>query len=119
MHTPTRMTVVCLSVLTLIQTAGFDRRAEAQDRAAALEHFEKRVRPLFIERCHKCHASEKAKGGLRLDSAEAIRRGGESGPVLVPGKPEESRLIQAIRHQGGLKMPPDGKLTEAQMEVVA
>jgi mono/diheme cytochrome c family protein len=109
------MTVVCLSVLTLIQTAGFDRRAEAQDRAAALEHFEKRVRPLFIERCHKCHASEKAKGGLRLDSAEAIRRGGESGPVLVPGKPEESRLIQAIRHQGGLKMPPDGKLTEAQI----
>src|SRR5258708_4319356 len=79
----------------------------------AVEHFEKRVRPLLIERCHKCHLADKTKGGLRLDSAEALRRGGESGPVIVPGKPDESLLIQAVRHEQGLKMPPDGKLTEA------
>src|SRR5438094_5962828 len=81
----------------------------------ATEHFEKRVRPLLIERCHKCHLADKAKGGLRLDSAEALRRGGESGPVIAPGKPDESLLIQAVRHEQGLKMPPDGKLNESQI----
>jgi hypothetical protein len=81
----------------------------------AIEHFEKRVRPLLIERCHKCHLADKAKGGLRLDSAESLRRGGESGPVVVPGKSDESLLIQAVRHEQGLKMPPDGKLDEAQI----
>lgn len=54
-------------------------------------------------------------GELRLDSGEALHKGGESGLVVVAGKPEESRLIQAVRHQDGLKMPPDGKLTEAQI----
>ncbi len=81
----------------------------------AVEHFEKRVRPLLIERCHKCHLAERAKGGLRLNSAESLRRGGESGPVVVPGKPDESLIIQAVRHEQGLKMPPDGKLTESQI----
>src|SRR5262249_40879955 len=83
--------------------------------SAALDHFEKRVRPLLIERCHKCHAGEKVKGNLHLDTAQGVRQGGKSGPVVVAGKPEESRLIQAVRHEGGLKMPPDGKLGEAQV----
>src|SRR5712691_7458106 len=87
-------------------THGQDRLAESR---AALEHFEKRVRPLLVERCHKCHAGEKVKGGLRLDSADGLRRGGESGAVIVPGKPEESRLIQAVLSENSLKMPPDGK----------
>ena len=79
------------------------------------EHFEKRVRPLFIERCHKCHAGEKVKGGLRLDAAKGLRQGGETGAVVVPGNPAESLLIQAVRHENGLKMPPDGKLSETQI----
>ncbi len=83
--------------------------------SAATDHFEKRIRPLLIERCHKCHAGEKVKGNLHLDSAPGLRKGGETGAVVVPGKPEESLLIQAVRHEGGLKMPPDGKLSEAQI----
>src|SRR5712691_11775593 len=95
---------------TLLCAAAF---ANGQDRLAdsraALEHFEKRVRPLLVERCYKCHAGEKLKGGLRLDSADGLRRGGESGAVFVVGKPEESRLIQAVLSENSLKMPPDGK----------
>jgi cytochrome c553 len=94
--------------------AWFESGLRAED-ARASDHFEKRVRPLLIERCHKCHAAEKTKGGLRLDSAKSLRQGGESGAVVVPGKPDESLLIQAVRHENGLKMPPDGKLNAAQI----
>lgn len=85
------------------------------DDASASDLFEKRIRPLLIERCHKCHAGEKTKGGLRLDSAKALQQGGETGVVVVPGKPDESLLIQAVRHENGLKMPPDGKLSATQI----
>lgn len=85
------------------------------DDSAAVDHFEKRVRPLLVSRCHKCHAGDVAKGGLRLDSAGAVRKGGETGPAVLPGKPDESLLIQAVRHQNGLEMPPDGKLSDAQI----
>jgi hypothetical protein len=83
------------------------------------DHFERHVRPLLIERCHKCHAGDEAKGGLRLDSREAALKGGDTGAVIVAGKPEESLLLQAVRHENGLKMPPDGKLTAAQVEALA
>ena len=86
---------------------------------AKVQHFENRVRPLFVERCYKCHAGPTVKGGLRLDSREAVLRGGESGPAVVVGKPDESLLLQAVRHQNGLKMPPDGKLTETQIAALA
>ena len=77
------------------------------------EHFfETRVRPLLIERCHKCHSSEQVKGGLRLDSREAILHGGDSGPSIVIGNPDDSLLIQAVRQQNGLAMPPEGRLNE-------
>jgi hypothetical protein len=79
------------------------------------DHFESKVRPLLIERCHRCHAGDTAKGKLRLDSRESALRGGESGPAIVAGKPEESLLMQAVRQQNGLEMPPDGKLSETQI----
>jgi hypothetical protein len=106
-----------LAVLAVIGYALTLLRADlrAED-APAGEFFEKRIRPLLIERCHKCHAAEKTKGGLRLDSAEGLGQGGESGAVVAPGKPEESLLIQAVRHESGLKMPPDGKLSTAQID---
>lgn len=78
------------------------------------EHFEKKVRPLLLAKCASCHGPEKIKGGLRLDAA-GIAKGGESGPVVVPGKPNESRLIQAVRQSGELKMPPNGKLKETEI----
>jgi len=83
------------------------------------EHFERHVRPLLVERCHGCHAGTEAKGGLRLDSPESASKGGESGAVIVAGKPEESLLLQAVRHENGLAMPPDGRLTAAQIEALS
>ena len=64
-----------------------------------IEFFEKKIRPVLIERCHECHAADKkVKAGLRLDHAEGWLRGGDSGPAVVPGKPDESPLIKAIRY---------------------
>ena len=74
--------------------------------AADFEFFEKRIRPVLVAECHQCHAGENAKGNLRLDH----RAGWQSAEsVIVPGKPQESRLIQSIRHQlPDAKMPKDG-----------
>jgi hypothetical protein len=85
-------------------------RAAPPDRAA-LDHFEKKVRPLLIARCLKCHRGARPKGKLRLDSADSLRRGGESGAVVVPGKPEKSLLITAVRYSDEVRMPPDRKLS--------
>ena len=78
-------------------------------RASLEQYFEQKVRPLLAENCYSCHGGKKQKGGLRLDSLEAILKGGEAGPVVVPGKPGESLLVEAIHYQG-LEMPPTGKL---------
>jgi hypothetical protein len=69
------------------------------------EFFEKRVRPLLVKRCFECHGGTKAGGGLSLQSATAWRKGGDSGPAIVPGKPDESLLVEAIRYES-LEMPP-------------
>src|SRR5205085_4014877 len=78
--------------------------------------FEAKIRPVLVTQCGKCHAqtAEKLKGGLRLDSREGLRRGGDSGPAVVPGKPEASLLIRAIRYRDEeLRMPPKEKLADA------
>ncbi len=82
-----------------------------------VEFFEKEVRPLLVESCAKCHNAEKAKGGLRVDSLQAMLEGGDSGPAIVPGVPDESLLIEAIRHDG-LEMPPKGKLPDREIEAL-
>lgn len=78
----------------------------AEGPAAELERFERRVRPLFAEHCLECHGADSQEAGLRLDSREALLKGGESGPALVPGKPEQSLLLAALRHAAPApKMP--------------
>lgn len=72
--------------------------ADSAPTAAQLEFFEKEVRPVLIENCYECHGPKKQKSGLRLDSKAFILKGGEIGPVVVPGQPERSRLILAINH---------------------
>jgi hypothetical protein len=79
----------------------------------SIEFFESRVRPILVERCVKCHGPTKQSSSLRLDSRDSLLKGGESGPAVVPGKPEESLLIQAVSHRDDdLKMPPGGKLPD-------
>jgi hypothetical protein len=83
--------------------------------------FEMKVRPLLVEKCFGCHseAQKKSKGGLLLDSRSALLAGGDSGPAIVPGKPEESRIIEAIRYANeDLRMPPKGKLPNADIDTL-
>src|SRR5262245_20486252 len=79
-----------------------------------LDLFEKKVRPVLVAQCYSCHSTgEKARGGLLLDSRQAIRRGGDSGPALVPGAPEKSLIIQAIKYQDDdLQMPPKHRMSD-------
>ncbi len=71
-----------------------------------VEFFEKRIRPVLAETCHECHGAEKQKGGLRLDSRPGWQKGGDTGAAIIPGKPAESLLLKAIRHDDPeLKMP--------------
>ena len=77
--------------------------------------FESKVRPLLATACYSCHTTS-ALGGLRVDSKEALLKGGKSGPAIVPGDPEKSLMIAAVRQTGALKMPMGGKLTAAQID---
>jgi cytochrome c553 len=77
------------------------------------EYFEKRIRPILVKYCYECHAGDpkKAKSHFVLDTRDGLRKGGQSGAVIVPGNPEESPLIEAIRYEG-LEMPPKEKLSD-------
>lgn len=80
-----------------------------------IEFFERRIRPVLVERCEACHSTRLAEpmGGLRVDTRAALRAGGASGPAIVPGKPGSSLLLQALSYQDPLlKMPPTGKLPD-------
>lgn len=86
-----------------------------------LDFFEKRVRPVLVQRCFECHSSktEKLKGGLLLDNRDAILSGGDSGPAAIPGDTEKSLLIQALRYDSdSVQMPPAGKLPDAEVAVL-
>jgi hypothetical protein len=76
-----------------------------------LAFFEQKIRPVLIKECYDCHSagSKKLKGGLRLDSRAGVLAGGDSGPAVVPGKPDESPLLEALRYDG-IEMPPKGRL---------
>ncbi len=86
------------------------------DEASDIEFFEKQIRPIFVERCLECHDDEKREGGLRLTSRDLLLKGGETGAAVVPGKPDESLLIHAVSYVAELKMPPKGKLSDAEIE---
>ena len=87
--------------------------AQQPPTAEELEFFETKIRPVLIEACYKCHSaqSDKIKGGLLVDSKEALLKGGSSGPAIVPGNAERSLFIKAIRYSDpNLQMPPKEKL---------
>lgn len=92
--------------------------AEPLISAEANEFFEKKIRPVLVDRCYECHGALKQKGGLRLDSKTALLKGSDDGPVIVVGKPDESSLIKAIRYQGENKMPPKGKLPDETIQAL-
>jgi hypothetical protein len=96
-----------------------NRAGSTNDRAGTA-FFEEHIRPLLAEHCYKCHSrqAKSLRGGLRLDSREDWLKGGENGPVIHPGDPDRSLLIQAVRYEGDLKMPPKGKLSQKQIDLL-
>ncbi len=94
-------------------------RSKAQDAATPeADFFERQIRPLLVENCHACHGPEQQKGGLRLDSRAGVLAGGDSGPAVVPGQPQQSLLIEAVKYEGDIKMPPKGRLNQMQIEAL-
>lgn len=92
-------------------------RAQQKASSEQFTFFEKKIRPILVEHCYRCHSSQaaktgKVKGGLQLDTREGIRSGGDSGPAIVPGSPAKSLLLAALRHET-VKMPPSGKLPDS------
>ena len=100
----------CVAVLLVVVARPMATRAA--DSPAGIAQFEAKIRPVLIRECYSCHSAgaKSIKGGLRLDSRAGVRAG-ESGPILVPGKPEESAIMEALRYEG-LEMPPKGKLPD-------
>src|SRR5262249_31713844 len=96
------------------ETSTKDRQAGAD-----LEFFEKEVRPLLVARCLSCHGDARSRSGLKLTSRASVLQGGDRGPAVVPGKPEDSLLVRAVRYEDTPRMPPKEKLTDRQIETLA
>jgi hypothetical protein len=106
---------VLLAFVWTMALAEAPARAQAVD-PAGIDFFEKRIRPVLVEHCYKCHSAEvkKPKGGLLLDTRAGIRKGGDTAPAVVPGKPAASLILKAVRQTSEeLRMPPKGKLPDA------
>ena len=104
--------IACLIIFPLVPCPV----ALPEDNAATIgvDFFESRIRPILVEHCLECHSGDAKilRGGLRLDSRQESLKGGDSGPAVVPGKPEDSLLISAMKFDG-LEMPPKGKLPDS------
>src|SRR6267154_1922781 len=96
LFTPTRLTGLLFVALSSL-------RAQSAP-AASADFFENKIRPVLANNCYSCHTGSQL-GGLRLDSRDAMLKGGKSGPALVPGEPEKSLMIRAVQQTTGLKMP--------------
>lgn len=104
-----RTCVFSLLIASTLPTLFADEQLNPQQ----LDFFEKKVRPLLVKHCYECHSvdADDAQGGLLLDSKQGWMTGGDSGPAITPGKPDESLFIKAI-HYKEIEMPPDGRLDE-------
>ena len=115
------MNAIALLFVSLFGQVAGGAGPAPQFAAADLDFFEKKVRPLLVQRCFECHGGgeeKKTKGGLVLSAREAILTGGDSGPAAAAGKPDESLLVEAIGYGGGIEMPPAGKLPAAEIAVL-
>lgn len=103
----------------LAPIAGTVARGAGGPESAGIEYFEKSVRPLLVKHCYECHSTREANGGLVLDTRAGALKGGDSGVAIVPGKPNQSRLVEAIRYGNpDLKMPPKNRLKPAEVDAL-
>ena len=125
MSSQSRFRVRCLLVLfltgavasSLSPLAAAEPDQPAKESAAKVRFFETKIRPLLAKRCFKCHGEEKQQGGLRVDAGANLLKGGESGPSIVPGRPDESILIESVRYES-FEMPPDGQLPKEEIALL-
>src|SRR5687768_10039866 len=97
--------MAAMFIAGLLATSHPSARADERE-----DVFETKIRPVLAGTCFRCHGDTKTSGNLRVNSLEALLQGGESGPAIVPGKPEDSLLIRAIRRQEGVSaMPPENE----------
>jgi cytochrome c553 len=106
-------TVIALALFAQVALA-----ADPAPTAEQVEFFEKKVRPLLVEQCVNCHGPKKQRAGLRLDTAEGLKKGADNGPVVVPGDPEKSTLIKSVRRKGEYAMPPEKPLSADQVAIL-
>jgi mono/diheme cytochrome c family protein len=121
--TPASLTLaLCLTVppLSAAEPAAdaIAKPSTAKPSAEGVAFFEKEVRPLLVKHCSECHSADakEIKGNLSLDTRGGWQAGGDSGPSIVPGQPDESLLIEALRYES-YEMPPAGKLSDAEIAV--
>ena len=109
-NSPFPSIAMCIAVL-----AAMSGRGVADDRS---DFFENTIRPILVEQCSGCHGAKKHSGGLRVDSLAALRKGGDTGPAVVPGRSARSLLVQAVERSEDLAMPPDNPLAKHQVDAL-
>ncbi|TWT48143.1 Planctomycete cytochrome C [Rubripirellula amarantea] len=115
-----RIGVVLATLMTLVCCQALDGHAADAIPDNQLTFFESKVRPLLNDHCYECHSREfdEASGGLRLDTAEAIAKGGLGGTALVAGHPDQSLIMEVVSYESEMQMPPDGKLDDEMIAIL-
>ncbi|HXG08324.1 MAG TPA: c-type cytochrome domain-containing protein, partial [Gemmataceae bacterium] len=108
------------AIFFLLLSAGFLLAAPPQPASVeGARFFEAEIRPILQAHCISCHGGEKTRSGLNLTSREGLLKGGERGPAVSLDKPDDSLLLKAVNQHDELKMPPKGKLAQAQIDTLA
>ncbi len=108
-----RFSKIPLSLLAILGAAAVELPAQTVN-AGTPEYFENNIRPILADNCFGCHTTSQL-GGLRLDSLEGMKKGGQHGPAIVVGDPANSLLIKAVKQTGEIKMPLGGKITDGEI----
>lgn len=110
------LALATISALSMTLWSRGSRASQSADAAASPQFYTAHVQPIFAANCYRCHSGMNHRGGLRLDSREAILKGGKDGVVLVPGDVEKSLLLKLVRHEGPaedpMPMPPRSKISD-------
>jgi hypothetical protein len=114
---PHGYSAICIVVALIAVEHRLPAATDSKPDAKSIEFFEKQIRPLLVARCVSCHGPTQQSSSLRVDSRDALVKGGNRGPAIVPGDASLSLLAKAIRHDG-VKMPVGGKLAANEIEAV-
>jgi len=107
---------VPLAFIALTVCSQFVSAADKEPTAEQLKFFESKIRPLFVKHCTDCHGEDEQESELRLDTLAGMLKGGKAGPSITPGKPKQSLIITAVRHDDAeLRMPPDDKISKTEI----